>query len=205
MADVLAFNGTEWISLRGPAGTAGADGQPGADGAKGDVGETGPAGADGAPGEPGPKGDTGDQGVPGEKGDKGDSGSGVTIKGTATTYPPDAAPDVGDMWLAGDPVPVGTPASASGPAQPGDGIVWDSSAWINVGPVRGPVGPQGPAGADGDDGVAGADGAKGDPGEKGEAGADGADGADGLSQEVYGPQPNEPVGAAKGAIWFSTT
>jgi hypothetical protein len=108
------------------------------------------------------------------------------------------------MWLAGDPVPVGTPASASGPAQPGDGIVWDSSAWINVGPVRGPVGPQGPAGADGDDGVAGADGAKGDPGEKGEAGADGADGADGLSQEVYGPQPNEPVGAAKGAIWFMT-
>jgi hypothetical protein len=81
------------------------------------------------------------------------------------------------MWLAGDPVPVGTPASASGPAQPGDGIVWDSSAWINVGPVRGPVGPQGPAGADG------------------------ADGVDGKSQEVY-EGPTEPVGAAKGAIWF---
>jgi hypothetical protein len=199
MADVLCFNGVEWISLRGPAG---ADGQPGADGAKGDVGPAGPAGADGVAGEAGPKGDTGEQGPAGEKGDKGDSGSGVTIKGTATAFPPDAAPEVGDMWLAGDPVPVGTPASATGPAQPGDGIVWDSTAWINVGPVRGPVGPQGPAGADGDDGVAGADGAQ---GEVGPAGPAGADGADGLSQEVYGPQPNEPVGAAKGAIWFSTT
>jgi hypothetical protein len=199
MADVLCFNGVEWISLRGPAG---ADGQPGADGAKGEVGPAGPAGADGVAGEAGPKGDTGEQGPAGEKGDKGDSGSGVTIKGTATAFPPDAAPEVGDMWLAGDPVPVGTPASATGPAQPGDGIVWDSTAWINVGPVRGPVGPQGPAGADGDDGVAGADGAQ---GEVGPAGPAGADGADGLSQEVYGPQPNEPVGAAKGAIWFSTT
>jgi len=196
MADVLVYNGTEWLSLRGPAG---ADGVAGADGAQGEVGPAGPAGADGVAGEAGPKGDPGEQGPAGEKGDKGDSGSGVTIKGTATAFPPDAAPEVGDMWLAGDPVPVGTPASASGPAQPGDGIVWDSAAWINVGPVRGPVGPQGPAGADGVDGVAGADGAKGDPGEKGEAGADGADG---VSQEVYGPQPNEPVGAAKGAIWF---
>jgi hypothetical protein len=202
MADVLCFNGVEWISLRGPAGTAGADGQPGADGAQGDVGPAGPAGADGAAGEAGPKGDPGLPGEKGEQGPKGDAGSGVTIKGTATTYPPDAAPDVGDMWLAGDPVPAGTPNSATGPAQPGDGIVWDSSAWINVGPVRGPVGPQGPAGADGADGVAGADGEKGETGETGPAGADGADG---LSQEVYGPQPNEPVGAAKGAIWFSTT
>ena len=202
MADVLAFNGTEWISLRGPAGTAGADGQPGADGAKGDVGETGPAGADGVAGEAGPKGDPGEQGPAGEKGDKGDSGSGVTIKGTATTYPPDASPEVGDMYLVADPVPVGTPASATGPAQPGDGIVWDSAAWINVGPVRGPKGETGSAGADGADGAAGAPGEKGETGETGPAGADGADG---LSQEVYGPQPNEPVGAAKGAIWFSTT
>ena len=202
MADVLVYNGAEWLSIRGPAGAdgaTGADGAPGVDGAKGDAG---PAGADGVAGEAGPKGDTGDQGLPGEKGDKGDSGSGVTIKGTATTFPPDAAPEVGDMWLAGDPVPVGTPNSSTGPAQPGDGIVWDSSAWINVGPVRGPVGPLGPAGADGSDGVAGADGAQGEAGPAGADGAPGADGADGVSQEVYGPQADEPANPAKGAIWF---
>ena len=201
MADVLVYTGNEWLSLRGPAGADGAQGLPGADGAKGD---TGPAGADGVAGEAGPKGDPGDQGPAGEKGDKGDSGSGVTIKGTATAFPPDAAPEVGDMWLAGDPVPVGTPASATGPAQPGDGIVWDSSAWINVGPVRGPKGETGPAGADGADGVAGADGAKGEAGPAGADGAPGADGADGVSQEVYGPQANEPATPAKGAIWFMT-
>jgi trimeric autotransporter adhesin len=192
MADVLVYTGTEWLSLRGPAG---ADGQPGADGAKGDVGETGPAGADGAAGEAGPKGDPGDQGVPGEKGDKGDAGSGVSIVGPLTEWPITVPVEAGDMFIVSDPVPVGTPASATGPALPGDGIVYDGTTYSNVGPVRGPIGPQGPAGADGDDG---ADGAKGDPGEKGEAGADGADG---VSQEVY-EGPTEPVGAAKGAIWF---
>jgi hypothetical protein len=192
MADVLCFNGVEWISLRGPAGTAGADGPPGADGAKG---ETGPAGADGAAGEAGPKGDPG---VPGEKGDKGDAGSGVSIVGPLTEWPITVPVEAGDMFIVSDPVPVGTPASATGPALPGDGIVYDGATYSNVGPIRGPIGPQGPAGADGDDGVAGADGAKGDPGEPGEAGADGADG---VSQEVY-EGPTEPVGAAKGAIWF---
>ena len=196
MADVLCFNGVEWISLRGPAGV------PGADGAQGEKGADGAPGADGAKGDPGPKGDTGDQGLPGEKGEqgpKGDAGSGVTIKGTATVFPPDPAPEVGDMYLVADPVPAGTPDSASGPAQPGDGIVWDGASWINVGPVRGPKGEQGVAGAAGADGAPGAPGA---PGEPGDAGPPGADGADGVSQEVYGPQPDEPVGAAKGAIWF---
>jgi hypothetical protein len=199
MADVLVYNGTEWLSLRGPAG---ADGQPGADGAKGDPGPSGnegPPGQPGAPGEAGPKGDPGEQGVPGEKGD---AGSGVTIVGPLTEWPITVPVEAGDMFIVSDPVPVGTPASATGPALPGDGIVYDGTTYSNVGPIRGPVGPQGPAGADGADGVAGADGAKGDPGEKGEAGADGADGADGKSQEVYGPQADEPVGAAKGAIWF---
>jgi hypothetical protein len=190
MADVLVYNGVDWISLRGPAGADGAAGAPGADGAQGEVGPAGPAGA---AGEAGPQGEPGLQGPPGEKGD---AGSGVTIKGTATTYPPDPAPEVGDMYLVADPVPGGTPASASGPAQPGDGIVWDGAAWINVGPVRGPKGETGPAGADG------ADGERGEQGEAGPPGADGAPGVDGVSQEVYGPQPDEPVGAAKGAIWF---
>ena len=202
MADVLVYNGTEWLSIRGPAGATGADGAPGADGAKGD---TGPAGADGVAGEAGPKGDPGDQGPAGEKGDKGDSGSGVTIQGTATTFPPTyatGAAEQGDMWIVGDPAPAGTPNSATGPALPGDGIVWDGTTWSNVGPIRGPVGPQGPAGADGDDGVAGADGAQGEAGPAGADGAPGADGADGVSQEVYGPQADEPATPAKGAIWF---
>lgn len=195
MADVLVFNGTEWLSLRGPAG---ADGVAGADGAQGEVGPEGPAGADGVAGEAGPKGDPGEQGPAGEKGDKGDAGAGVSIVGPLTEWPVTVTVEPGDMFIVADPVPPGTPNSPSGPALPGDGVVWDGTTWSNVGPVRGPVGPQGPAGADGSDGVAGADGAA------GPAGADGAPGADGKSQEVYGPQAAEPVGAAKGAIWFQT-
>lgn len=196
MADVLVFNGTEWLSLRGPAGADGAQGLPGADGAKGD---TGPAGADGAAGEAGPKGDPGEQGPAGEKGDKGDAGSGVTIVGPLTEWPITVPVEAGDMFIVSDPVPVGTPASASGPALPGDGIVYDGTSYSNVGPIRGPVGPAGLPGEKGEQGLAGP---AGSDGVDGADGAPGADGADGVSQEVYGPQANEPATPAKGAIWF---
>ena len=108
----------------------------------------------GAAGEKGDKGDTGADGAPGADGK---DGSGVTIKGTATVYPPDAAPTVGDMWLVADPVPGGFPPGTN----PGEGLVWDGAAWVNVGSIRGPKG------------EAGADGAAGAPGADGAAGADG--------------------------------
>ena len=96
-------------------------------------------------------------GPPGKDGVDGKDGSGVTIKGTATTYPPDASPTIGDMWLTGDPVPAGAPAGT----QVGDGLVWTGTQWNNVGGIRGPAGKDG------------ADGANGVPGQDGQAGADG--------------------------------
>lgn len=109
-------------------------------------------------------------GPPGKDGVDGKDGSGVTIKGTATVFPPDASPTVGDMWLTGDPVPAGSPPGT----QPGDGLVWDGTAWKNVGGIRGPAGKDG---KDGADGAPGQDGAKGD---KGDPGADGAKGDAGV-------------------------
>ena len=114
-------------------------------------------------------------GPPGRDGADGSDGSGVTIKGTATTYPPDAAPTVGDMWLTGDPVPAGAPAGT----EVGDGLVWTGTAWNNVGGIRGPAGKDGADGADGAPGVDGAKGDKGDDGAKGDPGDKGADGAKG--------------------------
>jgi integrin beta 8 len=109
------------------------------------------------------------------------------------------------MYLVGDPVPPGTPASTSGPAQPGDGIVWDGvGTWVNVGPVRGPKGDTGPAGADGADGADGTPGTPGTNGADGAAGADGApgaDGADGENNEVY-VQVAQPTAKRPGAIWI---
>jgi len=196
MADTLIWTGAQWVSLRGPAGAdgvAGADGQPGQDGPEG------PQGPKGDRGDAGETGSEGPQGPKGDKGDTGEAGSGVTIQGTATTYPPSASPAQGDMFLVGDPVPPGTPASTTGPAQPGDGIGWDGvGTWVNVGPVRGPKGDTGPAGADGADG---ADGVAGADGAAGPAGADGADGADGENNEVY-VQVAEPTAKRPGAIWI---
>lgn len=102
--------------------------------------------------------------IVGPPGKDGVDGSGVTIKGTATVYPPDASPTVGDMWLTGDPVPAGAPAGTN----PGDGLVWTGTDWNNVGGIRGP------AGKDGADGAAGKD------------GADGASGADGQGLNFRG-------------------
>jgi hypothetical protein len=100
-------------------------------------------------------------GPPGVDGKDGKDGSGVDIKGTATVYPPDAAPTVGDMWIVADPVPAGFPAGTNA----GDGLVWTGTEWNNVGGIRGPAGKDGKDGADGAPGQDGADGA---------AGADGA-------------------------------
>ena len=94
-----------------------------------------------------PKGDTGAAGADGK------DGAGVTIKGTltgaATALPTAVA---GDMYLLGDPVPTAAPSPSVGTKVAGDGIVYNGTAWSNVGPIRGPAGPAGVAGAKGDAG-----------------------------------------------------
>lgn len=144
MADALIWTGSQWISLRGPAGADGAPGAPGADGVDGQDGAPGLPGndgADGAPGADGAKGDKGDPGADGADGKDGKDGAGVSIVGPLTTYPPTATPSAGEMWIATDPLPPGVPASAEGPAVAGDGIVWNGTAYTNVGRIQGPAGP----------------------------------------------------------------
>jgi hypothetical protein len=129
-------------------------------------GPRGPAGANGAPGPTGP---------PGPVGATGASGTDITIQGSNTyAYVTSiSSPTTGDLWILTD-------STAGGDA--GDGLMWDGSAWINTGPVRGPEGPEGPEGPDGppgpigDPGPTGADGpagATGPPGPKGDTGDNG--------------------------------
>ena len=87
----------------------------------------------------------GDKGEKGDPGNDGVDGSGVTIKGTAATWPPAGPNAAGDMWILGDPVPAGAPARSS----PGDGVVYDGAVWSVVGPITGPPGSTGPAGTQG--------------------------------------------------------
>jgi len=102
------------------------------------VGHVGLIGTPGPPGPPGPEGPEGPAGPP---------GSGVAIIGSIEeTDPPPVDPSTGDMWVLGDPVPSWAPPSATGPAQPGDGIVWDGDEWINTGQIQGPSGPPGESG-----------------------------------------------------------
>lgn len=84
-------------------------------------------------------------GIP--QGAKGDTGAAAVIKGTATTYPPIASPVTNDLYILGNAASLtGAPASGVGPAAIGDGVVWTGSAWVNVGPLRGPQGVKGDTG-----------------------------------------------------------
>lgn len=164
--DVRVWDGTQWISIVGPAGADGADGSPGQKGDQGDQGDQGLPGADGADGAPGADGLAATVGVgtvttaaPGDaaavtnggtaqnavfnfvipQGAKGDTGAAAVIKGTTTVWPPDATPALNDLYIIGTPVPAGAPAGS----KPGDGVLYDGSGWQNVGPLQGPEGPQG--------------------------------------------------------------
>jgi hypothetical protein len=247
--DVRIWDGTQWTSIVGPAGADGAkgdQGNPGADGAKGDKGDTGADGADGADGQSATVGvgtvSTVNPGDPAQvvnvgtglnavlnfsipKGEKGDVGAAAVIKGTTTTWPPTATPALNDLYIIGTPVPPGAPAGS----QPGDGVLYDGAAWVNVGPIQGPEGPQGQPGtaatiavgtvtegpvAVTNSGTAtaailnftvpkGADGAKGDPGADGANGADGADGVDGENAQCF-VGASTPILPRAGAIWIVT-
>lgn len=135
------------------------------------------------PGSAGPQGPPGADGPQGPQGEKGDPGSGVTIRGTITTWPPPTEV-AGDMYLLGSPPPAGAPDPATGTKSPGDGVVYDGVDWMNVGPIRGPEGPQGPAGANGAPGAPGATGPTGPQGATGATGATGPQGPAGADGGV---------------------
>jgi len=88
----------------------------------------------------------------GPPGPQGPPGLGVAVKGTyaGTGRPLPANPVTGDMWIVGTPIPVLTPSRPDGtPAEPGDGMVWSGTTWVNSGPIQGPEGPDGPIGPQG--------------------------------------------------------
>jgi len=163
----------DWLqSLVGPAGPPGV---------KGDTGLTGP---------PGPKGDKGEQG------EIGPTGAGVTISGSDTVSNILIKPGApGDMWIATD----SGVDSDGNPVNPGDGLVWDGTKWLTVGPIRGPQGPKGDQGDQGIQGIQGETGPQGPQGEqgiqgikgdKGDTGPEGPQGQDeGQAQERQVPYP----------------
>lgn len=152
----------------------------------------------------------------GAKGDPGKDGTGVSIKGTATTWPPSATPAAGDMYILGDPVPAGAP----GGSKVGDGVVWTGSAWNNVGSIQGPKGDKGDAGPAYQVVISGT--LNGLPGTQASVvdesvtpnvsqlkftipvGAKGDKGDPGNNNEVYS-QPNQPTAQRIGALWLVTT
>lgn len=87
----------------------------------------------------------------------GGGGGGANWKGTysGTSTPLPASPQVNDAWVINAPIPTLAPKRSDGSnAQVGDGMVWNGTAWVNVGPVQGPAGPAGPQGPAGPTGPA---------------------------------------------------
>jgi len=169
----------------GPQGLRGDQGPKGDTGSQGPQGNVGPAGSAGPIGPAGPEGIQGDRGPQGEVGPPGPQGNSLTLEGVVTAWPPSATPDIGDLYLLVSPIPVG---AISG--QPGDGILWTGTNWINVGPIRGP---QGERGLTGSSGATGTTGPVGPQGPKGDAGPQGIQG-------IQGPQGQPGVPGASGAI-----
>ena len=111
----------------------------------------GEQGAAGATGATGPQGPVGAAGAPGK------DGTGIEFKGGTTTWPPSGTPKQGDFWVY-----TGTSNASSGGKtyKAGYGYVWNSSssAWTEVGEIRGPTGATGSAGSAGTSGAPGKDG-----------------------------------------------
>lgn len=124
-------------------------------------------------GTPGPDGPVGPEGPPGPP------GPGLVIAGTV--------PDSGDLPASG------APGEGWITADDGHLWVWDGAAWVDVGPIQGPIGPTGPTGATGATGPTGPMGPQGIPGA---AGANGAAGPIGPT----GPMgPAGPPGSGGGS------
>jgi hypothetical protein len=177
--ELAISDGSTWNMLSNLVGPEGPQGPQGVPGPKGDTGPQGPRGFEGRVGPTGP------QGTPGA------DGSGVTIRGSGTwSYIIALQGSVGDMWILTD--TAGAPAGPDHPAAIGDGVVWDGSAWQNVGPIRGPQGPVGPQGE------------QGPRGEKGDTGDPGVDGVDG-SEWLFGRGAPAPTIGDQNDAYLDTT
>lgn len=145
------------VGPQGPPGTRGPAGPPGADGAQGPRGFAGPNGLTGPPGA---------TGLDGPPGPPGDPLIAIAIKGVVVDSDdlPVSGNIQGDAWVTSS-----------------DGHVWfwDNAAWIDGGPLRGPLGPQGPQGIDGPTGPTGPDGPTGYQGPAGVQGSMGVQGPQG--------------------------
>lgn len=117
-------------------------------------GSAGPTGPTGPPGEQGlsayqvalSQGFVGTQpqwleSLRGEQGEDGQAGRDITLMGTLSDPDPlPSGPEVGDVWILGDPIP-GAVLALGGSPSVGDGIVWrTNSTWDNIGQLRGDTG-----------------------------------------------------------------
>ena len=164
LGDLKGVKGDQGIQgIQGEAGPIGLTGAQGIQGIKGDKGDTGAQGIQGPKGDTGLTGPKGDQGIQGIPGNDGADGTSVTIKGSVTTSAelPTTGNSNGDGWIT-----------------QGDGHlhVWNGTAFVDVGLVRGPKGDKGDTGAQGIQGIQGIPGAKGDKGDQGIQGIQGIKG-----------------------------
>lgn len=122
----------------------------------------------------GPAGPPGPPGADGAPGPQGPAGLGLTFRESVAA--------VGNLPATGN-----TTGDARVVTATGDAHRWNGTAWINIGPIRGPQGPagatgaQGPQGPSGPTGPTGATGAQGPQGPQGPPGADAAGAGGGLN------------------------
>jgi hypothetical protein len=175
--DFWVYNGTAFVNAGAVKGAKGDLGVTGAQGTKGDTGTQGIQGIQGIQGNTGATGAVGSTGTTGLTGAKGDIGTGLTVLGkfnTSAELP--ATAKLADGYLVGV-----------------DLWVYNGTAFVNVGPVRGPqglIGLTGAQGLKGDQGIQGVIGANGVKGDIGVTGAKGDTGAVGAAFKPKGALAN---------------
>lgn len=175
----------DWVNVGPYVGPEGPQGPVGPEGPKGDTGD---AGADGPQGPEGPQGP---DGLQGPQGPQGPMGVALKAKGEVANQaalPTGAA--LGDYYTTAD---------------TGTGFAWDSSAWINLGVMRGPTGDRGLQGLTGADG---AQGPEGPIGPEGPVGPQGPKGDQGAGIKPLGTKSSEadlPPTGTEGDGWIIGT
>ena len=114
---------------------------------------------------------SGARGVTGYTGSTGAAGTSVSLKGSVAEVSdlPATGNTLGDLYIV---------------LASGDGYVWDSANWDNVGPIRGPQGSQGYTGSKGDTGAQGVQGQQGIQGNTGSQGYTGSIGYTGSKGDT---------------------
>jgi len=135
--DIIKVKDNRIVVVQG--GSKGTTGNTGPQGEQGISGAIGPQGIQGPQGDPGVSGATGPQGPQGVSGATGGGELFITGIDTVVNILAIVAPTPSELWIASGP----GLDDLGNPVAEGDGLLFDGTDWVTIGPIQGPQGADG--------------------------------------------------------------